>query len=298
MQPVPYPRIISGDWHAHERNGRKRMREVSVLLDKVAAIRDTYYAKTLIVTGDLFDRNSPLAVDSIVLLAQFFKTFERTAIVVGNHDTPVRTASRTMLDIFKLAGIEIISDTTVCGNDLFVPYYSSMSQYAQTTFEHVYMHKDIAELNGYVDAEFGIPLTDIPLCTACFNGHLHAASTRELNRGGTYVQLGAPYPTSWSDVAQKNNYVWVATRPNEFGTVATMVTGDETDDAAKDYAFVRSKNERDVTDTAPLAGIAALRDDSLDIGDVLAMTNYGGSVNNIIKSAVSYAVQKVDAIGI
>lgn len=295
---LSYPRIITGDLHANERNGRKRMREVSALITKISEIRERYFAKTLIICGDLFDRNTALAVDSIVTLAQFFRTFENTVLVVGNHDTPVRSSSVTMLDIFKLVGIKIVTETEVIGTDLFVPYYSDVQGLSATSFEHVYMHKDIAELNGYVDVEFGIPLSAIPPCNACFNGHLHTVGKRDLPAGGTYLQLGAPYPTSWSDKAESNNFVWVATQPLEYGTVPVNITCDESNKNKESFNFVRSKTERDVTDTKPLEGIAVLRDSTVRIEDVLAMTNYGKQVNNIIRSAVSREVQQVDAIRI
>ena len=297
---LPYPRIITGDIHAHERHGRSRMKEVSVLVDKLTDTRQLYQARTLIINGDLFDRNTPLAVDSIVMLAQFFNSFERTVIVVGNHDTPIRASSRTMLDIFRLVGATVITTPTIIGKDLFVPYYEGIIPHPEGgAFEQIHMHKDIAELNYYLDQDFGISLSHIPPCGLCFNGHLHKLEMYALPNGGTYVQMGAPYPTSWSDLADSNNSVWVATSPTEYGTVQMMITGDDLGQDDRRYSFLRTKKEKsEVGDTNPLEGISMLRSSSMSIEDVLGMTSYDPIVNKIIRSMVSHAVHKIDAIRI
>ena len=292
-----YPRMVVSDLHAHERRSMSRMREVEALLAKLEAARTAYNVKTLIITGDMFDRNSPVSIRSIVTIGNALRKFDECVIIVGNHDTPVRNpGSTSVIDIFCLMGLHVISKTTVVGTDVFVPYYDVMPD-TGIAYSDIYMHKDIQELNGYFDADFAITLPDVPQCTRCFNGHLHCAQMYTLPNGGTYIQAGSPYPTSWSDRAELNNSAYLLKDARDFSALELNITGDKTGtshDAKFDFVRERSVDTSDAA-TDSLADISELHKRAVSIEQVLSMLDYPVPVNNVIKSMVSNETAKVDS---
>lgn len=294
---LQYPRMVVSDLHAHERRSMSRMREVEALLAKLEAARTAYNVKTLIITGDMFDRNSPVSIRSIVTIGNALRKFDECVIIVGNHDTPVRNpGSTSVVDIFCLMGIHVVSKTTVIGTDVFVPYYDVMPEVGHA-YSDIYMHKDIQELNGYFDADFAITLADVPQCGRCFNGHLHCAQMYTLPNGGTYIQAGSPYPTSWSDKADLNNSAYLLPDATQLSTLTLNITGDKTDTAYdNNFVFVRERSV-DTADAAVdgLADISELHKREVSIEQVLSMLDYPAQVNNVIKSVVSYETAKVDS---
>lgn len=290
--PLPYPRLVVADVHVHERNNKSRIREVQVLLEKLEEARAKYNVKSLVICGDLFDNNSPLSVSTIVMLAKAFRAFERCVIIVGNHDTPVRSTSRiSMLEIFSIVGIEVIHDTQIIGSDLFVPYFASLPEVNHGRYDCVYLHKDIKELNGYCDETYGISLNEVPACQMAFNGHLHGYRKTGGTKCPVFIQCGAPYPTSWSDKDVLNNFVWLQNSPTEYYGIPTNILADATNEKAMDFKFLREREQK--SEDVIIPSIEVQEEDAVEIHAAIELVEADASVKKIINSIVATEKRKV-----
>lgn len=296
MIPLPYPRMVVADVHVHERNNKARIREVMALLERMVEVKKQYGVRSLIVCGDLFDKSNPLSVSTIVNLARHFMLYERAVIIVGNHDTPVRaTTNISMLDIFSMVGVRILNDVTTIGSDIFFPYYADMPEIdARQKFDCVYMHKDIRELNKYVDEDYCISLDDVPRCKVAFNGHLHGYVQKQTRNTDVFIQCGAPFPTSWSDADDTNNFVWIQTSPDSYGAVPTNITCTKGHKNEDNYVFKRERDQliQDVADSVKL-NYASMSVEAVDIGDALGMLDCTDRMRRVLKNVVSYERGKV-----
>lgn len=235
MDQIPYPRVIISDLHAHERTGKSRPAELTCLTAKIKEINLSLKAETLIICGDLFDNNSPISYSLLNKLCDLFALFKRTILVMGNHDTPYRSASFSNMTkvLGRVSGVTCITKVTKIGDSVFCPYYDTTilmqdtESFSSTKERHIYAHKDILELNKFADTENAISIKDIPACTFFINGHLHRSACMSLPNGGQYVQLGAPYATSYSDDVKDNNFVHIAHSVLKVTRVATNVLGQE-----------------------------------------------------------------------
>lgn len=241
-----YPKLVVGDLHVHERSPYLRKKELQVLLRKLRIIRSKKHCSSLLVVGDLLDRNAVLPVPTILELGNFFKLFEEVQLIVGNHDTPLKKVNgKTLLDIFTMVGAHIINEVTVIENDLFIPYYAPWDVEDKQKYYHVFMHKDIVELNRFNDEDFAMSLGKLPRAGMLFNGHLHGHTLVDLpNRPVCKLcQLGAPYPTSWSDSWEDNRYAFVIQRNGSYERIPLNITIDDTADPAGEvFALSRSRS--------------------------------------------------------
>lgn len=290
--PLPYPRLVVADVHVHERNNKSRIREVQALLEKIEETRTKYNVKSLIVCGDLFDNNSPLSVSTIVMLARAFRAFDRCVIIVGNHDTPIRSTSRvSMLEIFSIAGIEVIHDTKIIGSDLFVPYFAELPEEHPGKYDCLYLHKDIAELNGYCDVTYGLSLNEIPACKMAFNGHLHGYRKTGGTKCPVFIQCGAPYPTSWADKDALNNFIWLQNSPTEYYGIPTNILADAVNEKAADFRFLREREQK--ADGVFVPSVEAQEEDVVEIHAAIELVDADAAVKKIVNAIVAAQKRKV-----
>lgn len=294
---LKFPLVITGDWHIHGRGNRRRLEELAVLQKYFSDISLGY--GTLVVCGDILDRNAPLNITTILLLADIFKHFTNVYIVLGNHDTPTRSVKTTQLDLFTLLPNVTVVKEPLCMDSkyLFLPYYADVPAMSPTV-ELVFAHRDIFELNGYADQDFAIPLKyfDSPVMRYVFNGHLHNCGVQQLPSGhGYYIQLGAPWPCTWADVANKNNFVWIMTQEQETPQyLATNITGDA---GTHGMAFTRSRDITEETEYSTAEVINALddiRDNALSIPDALAAVGTPKVISQIVVSVLNKVSNSVE----
>jgi len=301
-----YPALVSGDWHIHGRGNRGRLAEAEALCSR---IEDTQQVeseagkplKSLVIAGDLLDRGSVIPVPIILRLAQVFRLFEQVWIIVGNHDCPLRSTTVTQLDIFKLCGAEIVKEPLVAGSALFLPYYTAMPESVPASVRNVFAHKDVREYNSYADDEWAVSVVDFPPEATVFNGHLHAANVTRHSPLGQYVQLGSPYPCTWSDAYQKNQWMWIVQEDSYAATAPLMITGDAEQADSPLYMFLRSRSAKEddeaiVDEKAIVAALAAVDDGRLSIEQALAAGNVSGRVGKIIKSVVNHVAGRVEGV--
>ena len=304
---LTYPIMVLSDLHAHERHGRQRVQELKALFSicgGLVASLDLPVRPTLVVTGDMYDRNAPLSVDTTLLFADFFKLFGSVFIIVGNHDTPIRSTLTALPDIYKMMGVHIIKQTTQIEDCLFVPYFDSLVPAQMGNYRYVFAHKDIKELNQYCDPEYGVSITDFPPARAVFNGHLHSNGAYT-HGSGVFIQVGAPYPTSWADKYDLNRYTYMV-YPESHQAYYTLVTADAGAEDADRYAFQRSRSDKAAAGEAEteheviLQGLQALRDDDLTVD--AAMRLLGNGVDrrtaNITKGILRHAPAQVKSLSV
>ena len=307
MFPVfAYPALVSGDWHIHGRGNRTRLSEAETLFARIEEMQVARAGKgeayrSLVIAGDLLDRGGALPVATILQMAQLFRKFEQVWIVVGNHDCPVRSTAVTQLDIFSLCGAYIVKTPTVSGSALFLPYYTKMPASVPKSVRNVFAHKDVKEFNSYFDEEWAVSVVDFPPEATVFNGHLHAANITQHSPQARYVQLGAPYPCTWSDDYQRNQWAWTVEEDSFSATEALLVTGDEgqADTALYQHARVRQEKpeqDADVDESAILNALAAADDGRMSIQQALTVGRVTGRVAKVIESVVSRVVGKVEGV--
>lgn len=303
-QNVLFPAVITGDLHVHSRNGRSRIRELSALIPKIQGVRQQQQAKSLIILGDLLDHNAPLPIDVVLMLARLFLEFEQVWIVVGNHDTPLRSTALTALDLFSLCGAQIIKQATQIGDCLFLPYYARLPEQYKHRVNWVFGHKDILNLNGHADQEWAISLAELPPCRMFFNGHLHVCQAFGLMSGGTYVQAGAPYPCTWGEDWQQNRYIHVLDASGNHTSFYTHVTGDK--GAAEGVCDIirdretpgGSDSDADTAMSQIFENLQSIKEDRASLSQVMEVAQIDKSVAPIIKSVVNRAVAKIESVRI
>ena len=126
-----YPALVTADLHIHGRGNKGRLAEADALCSKIADIYRQQAAvgaplRSLVLAGDILDRGGALPVPMILRLAETFRMFEQVWVIVGNHDTPMRSTAITQLDIFSLCGARIVKEPMVVGSALMLPYYSEV----------------------------------------------------------------------------------------------------------------------------------------------------------------------------
>lgn len=301
-----YPLLLIADVHVHERRKRTRVAELKALIAKLSALWKSlgYERKgTLVILGDLYDRNSPVGIDTTLCIAELFNLFERVIIIVGNHDTPIRSTATSLPDIYKMMGnVMVVKQITAIEDCAFVPYFDDIRLLVANgmKYRYIFAHKDIKELNQYCDPEYGVGIGDFPPANAVFNGHLHSNAAYK-HGDGLFIQVGAPYPTSWADKYETNRFCYVVTHDGHTPYYLNITADEGAPDAAH-YSFTRSRDvagKMDDEQESILVGLQELRDDDMSISEALRMCGVKDKrVNNIIRSLVSNAPQTVDAIRI
>ena len=281
-----FPAIVISDTHLHERMPRMRIEEAAVLMRKLKILSVKRKCETLIILGDLYDRNTLVSIKFIMQLASFFMCFKKVILIVGNHDTPIKGYEFSLLDIFKLAGVTVVSKETVIDGCLFLPYFSKPTP-AEEAYRMVFMHKDIVELNPYADVEWGLHLDAMPNSKLLFNGHLH--KNAEITKGDCrLVQVGSPYPCTWSDDYQYNRFAYIVRETGVYERVELNITADVTAEDAGDYSFTRERTEkREAQNSASIgAVIEDIKQNTLRIDECLNVVSADERVKRIIKSVV------------
>lgn len=282
-----YPKLLVSDIHAHERPPRTRLDELDILIRKLRIIFIKKKCKSMAVLGDLFDKNAPVSIQQLLKLGGLFKIPKRVDLLVGNHDTPIKGSGFSLLDIFGLGGANIISTPTVINQCLFLPYYTQ--DIPPGPFKFAFMHKDIKELNPYFDADWAISLDELPEAPVVFNGHLHRngeVTHDKLKR--KLIQIGSPYPTSWSDEYQDNRYVYVIYENGTYERIALNITADEDAPDAGEYARVRTKQEKKQAEAIDaVALLDKVRGEIVSVDKCLEMVDTDPSVKRIAKGVIS-----------
>lgn len=298
---MDFPVLVVSDPHVHERRGRNRIAEVKAMVAKTVALLDAKGLRgeaSLVVTGDMYDRNTPVSIETTLLLADWFRAFKRVYLLVGNHDTPIRSTTLAMPEIFKMMGVAVIKQTTPVGDCLFVPYFDSVVPAQMGSYRYIFAHKDIKELNGYCDAEYGVSMTDFPPARAVFNGHLHANAAYQ-HGDGVFVQVGSPYPTTWSDDYRLNRFCYLL-QPESFEAFYLNITADADAPDAEQFMFTRQRKEAGATDEEEqevLAGLQGLREDDMSIESALSLCDgIDPMVIKLIRSVISRAPQTIDPL--
>lgn len=284
-----FPAIVISDTHLHERMPRMRIAEAEVLLRKLKILSVKRKCKTLIILGDLYDRNTLVSIKLIMQLAGFFQAFDKVVLIVGNHDTPIKGYEFSLLDIFKLAGATVISRETVIDGCLFLPYFAKPSP-ADEPYRMVFMHKDIVELNPYADVEWALKLDEMPNSNLLFNGHLH--KNAEITKGEKrLVQVGSPYPCTWSDEYQHNRYAYIVRETGVYERIELNITADAGAEDAGNYAFTRERTEkREAQSPASItAVIEDIKQNTLRIDECLNVVSVDERVKRLIRSVVRNA---------
>lgn len=284
-----FPAIVISDTHLHERVPRRRIEEAELLMRKLRVISVKRRVKTLIVMGDLYDRNTLVSIKLIMQLAAFFQLFDKVILIVGNHDTPIKGYEFSLLDIFKLAGATVISKETVIDGCLFLPYFAKPSP-AEAPYKMVFMHKDIADLNPYSDAEWALRLDEMPPSNLLFNGHLHRNA--EITKDGRkLIQVGSPYPCTWSDEYQLNRFAYIVRDDCSYEQVPLNITADAGAEDAGEYALTRERTEKREAQSAESIGavIDDIKQNTLRIDECLNVVSADERVKRIIRSVVRNA---------
>ena len=327
---LPYPAIVTGDWHIHSRLGQNRQKELAELASIIKDMQSEHPVPSLVICGDLLDRNAAIQVTDILQLADVFGTFECVVLLMGNHDTPVRGTSLTQLDVFSLIPQVHIVNTFSVGKCVYnenvnnrkitrqvcyLPYYTpteKVRELAGSTassdmFSAVFAHRDILELNSYADSDFAQSMTDFPPTPFVFNGHLHCAAIHAVKLmakdspvDAQYYQLGAPYPTSWSDDCDKNQWMWVYDGMAVTPTRSLCITADADKDYASAAKFRRTREAEDASRTLSADNIRNVMAD-IDETDITLDTALHGleisaQAKNIIRSVVSRAVGGIEGV--
>lgn len=290
-----YPKLMVGDCHIHERHGKKRIEELRILLRKLRIIYMKKKCKSFLSVGDLLDRNAALSVPTIIMLGEFFRSVDSVELLVGNHDTPVKHAGgKTMLDLFKLVGAEVIDTPTVKRNNLYLPYYAPWDGDTTKRYDNVFMHKDIEELNPYFDPSWAMSLKEMPNAGYIWNGHLHKHQIADIPHRSVCKlhQLGAPYPTSWGDSYEHNRFVYVLYANGEFDQIPLNITVDAGVDPsiAAEYAITRTRDihEKALEDT-PNISMDEFRKDTITVEDCLKLIDTDKRVKKIAKGVINNA---------
>lgn len=301
-----YPALVTADLHIHGRGNKGRLAEADALCSKIADIYRQQAAvgaplRSLVLAGDILDRGGALPVPMILRLAETFRMFEQVWVIVGNHDTPMRSTAITQLDIFSLCGARIVKEPMVVGSALMLPYYSEVPKDIPDTVRNVFAHKDVRELNGYFDKEWAVSLMDFPMQATVFNGHLHACQLTRHSPHSVYVQMGSPYPCTWSDPYTSNQWLWIVREDSYAPTEALCITGDAGNADSALYAFTRSRDaagEDDaiIDEKSIIAALAAAEDSRMDIGQALAIGNVDGRVSRIITSIVRHVAGNIEGV--
>ena len=74
-----FPAIVITDPHLHERMPRLRVEEFDILMRKLRIISVKRRIETLIIMGDLYDRNTLVSIREIMRIASFFSIFKQVA---------------------------------------------------------------------------------------------------------------------------------------------------------------------------------------------------------------------------
>ena len=283
---MEYPLSITGDWHIHGRGEKRR-------LDELDELTGYFFIKDrggdLVICGDLLDRNAPMNVQTILKLAQIFQSFEHVYIVVGNHDVPTRSTLTTQLDLFTLCpNVEVIKKAENRGIYGFIPYYEAKHYDIAPSTEIIFAHMDVKELNGYADQDFAISLQMFKNSNVkyIFNGHLHNCGTHQLPNGGYYIQLGAPWPCTWADKADTNNFVWTM---DEASSAPVFDEVNITGDRGMKRKFIRTREELAESEysTAEVQNaLDDIRDQALSIPDAMKAIGLKKKTANIVTAIV------------
>jgi len=284
------PTLYTADLHVHTRKKEpSRIDELTALIKKLNTLRINFGYKQLVIAGDLSDGGSSLSIASVLLLGKLFKKFDKVYLLEGNHDTPVRNTGYSLLSIFNLLEcVEVIDSPRVSGGMAFLPYYAKLSDLEVGTADILVMHKDIKELNQYYEEEFALSLDDLPPMKYIFNGHLHSSRVLS-NNTGKFIQLGAPYPCTWSDSDEKNRFVF-GLHEGKLKRLKTNITKDNMSKLEDKCLFIR---ERD--DSVQLKEEAALTQDKLtdlvhlDIYQLIDALDTDRLIKQITKRVVYHA---------
>jgi len=210
--------LVVSDIHLYESNSY-RVKAFHSLLKKLNIYRRKFNISDLVICGDFFNKYTSISISSILKTASLFKKFKQVWLLCGNHDTPYRDTKESLLDIFSLLqNVRVINSSWYNEEDNvgFISYYQPFDSDVLDWLYNckiLFTHKDIKELNKFNDEDFAISLNDYPQDCYVFNGHLHHHKVMELKEGGQYIQLGAPYPTRFSDASELNRYVFLVS-PN------------------------------------------------------------------------------------
>lgn len=327
---LPYPAIVTGDWHIHSRLGQNRQKELAELSSIIKDMQSKHPVPSLVICGDLLDRNAAIQVTDILQLADVFGTFECVVLLMGNHDTPVRGTSLTQLDVFSLIPQVHIVNTFSVGKCVYnenvnsrkieeavcyLPYYTATEKVRELCgktassdrFNAVFAHRDIFELNSYADKDFAQSMTDFPPTLFVFNGHLHCAAvhavrlmSKDAAVDAGYYQLGSPYPTSWSDDCDKNQWMWVYNGTSVTPTRSLCITVD----ADKDYAdTAKFKRTRETSEKSAAVSVDNIKNIMADIDETditLDRALYGLEISvpakRIIRSVVGRAAGGIEGV--
>ena len=293
-----FPALIVSDVHAHERPPRTRIEELQWLVRKLRIMLIKNKCKSLIFLGDLFDKNAPVSIQHLLLIGELLKIPQQVIMIVGNHDTPIKGSGYSLLDIFGLGGAQIISTPTVIEKCLFLPYYAELSTCPEP-FKFAFMHKDILELNPFPDKDWAISLDQLPDAPLIFNGHLHKnGEVVSPDKAKKLIQVGAPYPTTWSDTYSDNRFVYLLQRNGEYERLELNITADE---GAPDYSkFVRVRTREEKLKEESVQATAVLdtiRGEIISIDACVEMIEAPKAVKNIVRGVVAH-VEDTEVEGI
>lgn len=282
-----YPKLLVSDIHAHERPPRTRIDELELLIRKLRIVMIKKKCKSMVVLGDLFDKNAPVSIQHLLRLGELFKIPKRVDLIVGNHDTPIKGSGFSLLDIFGLGVANVISKPTVINQCLFLPYYTR--DIPPGPFKFAFMHKDIKELNPYFDADWAITLDELPDAPITFNGHLHKnGEITHSKPRKKLIQLGSPYPTTWSDAYQDNRYVYVVYANGTYERIALNITADEGAPDANEYARVRTREEKKQAEAIDATAILdKVRGEIISVDKCLDMIDTDPIIKKIAKGVIS-----------
>jgi len=282
-----FPLLVITDTHLHERLPRTRIEEFNILMRKLRVIAVKSQCKSLVVLGDLYDRNTMVSIQQIMAIAAIFKMFSSIYLIVGNHDTPIKGYDYSLLDIFKLAGVNVISKPTVVDDCLFLPYYSK--DWGAGQYRMAFMHKDIVELNPYSDKEWALSLDGMPDAPLLFNGHLHK-NAEIAKEDKKLIQVGSPYPCTWSDEYQNNRFAYVVNADGSYVRHELNITADSDAPDATSFAMTRTRSEKKEATYKDIAlVIEDIKNNTMRVDECLDMVSTEPLTKRIIRSVVRNA---------
>lgn len=282
-----FPKLIVTDTHLHERLPRTRIDEFTILMRKLRITAAKHQCQSLTVLGDLYDRNTLVSIRLIMAIADMFGVFKSVDLLVGNHDTPIKGYEYSLLDIFRLAGVNVVSKPTVIDGCLFLPYYSK--DWPSGSYRMAFMHKDIVELNPYNDKEWALNLDDMPAAPLLFNGHLH--KNAEIAKDGKkLIQVGSPYPCTWGDEYAFNRFAYVVQADGSYERIELNITADSDAPDAESFALRRVRTEKTEATYKDVAVIIEdIKQNTLRVDDCLNAINVEPLVKRLIRSVVRNA---------
>lgn len=288
---MAYPKLVVADAHVHERRGRNRVKEAETLIKKLRVIGVKNKCDELLFLGDFLDRNTPISVNLLLKFGSLFKAFRRVRFLLGNHDTPIRGKGSTLLDIFQLAGAEIISEPMEEGTSLYLPYYADVDYKAyrgrNNAFRFVFAHKDVPELNHYHDEDWALPMDEFPRAGVIMNGHIHGNAEMPNEDGKrVFIQVGAPYPNTWGDDYAKNQFVYLAFQDGSYKRIPLRITADADAEDAGNFVFTRERAEEQEKPDMAAVTIEDIRADQIDISEALKLVDADERIKRMTQGVV------------